>query len=288
MSDVAIREVDIHPTSKSPLADRRSGFRAILNRLRQFRYRYECPFCGVHLKRFLPFGLKFAVLREKQIVGGGYRENARCPSCGCIDRERLLYLYLRNETKLFEQPVRLLHVAPEARVAEVLHKLSHIEYVTADISGANVMTTMDITRIQFADDSFDAIICNHVLEHIIDDARAMSELHRVLKPGGWAILQVPISRLLDRTYEDFSIADTAAREAAFGQGDHVRIYGKDYPARLARAGFAVRIFQWTTRPDRFGGSRNRFGLNRDEFVFVGWKAGRTERTGGPAERDQLA
>lgn len=239
----------------------------------RFDRRLECPLCHGRLRQFLPFGLELPVLKELSVIGGGHRENALCPFCGCIDRERLLFLYLVHQTDIFRLPARVLHVAPEARVAEFMHKQATIDYVTADLTGSDVMFVMDITRIQFDDCSFDAIICNHVLEHVVDDARAMSELHRVLRPGGWAVLQVPISRGLARTREDFSITSAPEREAAFGQADHVRIYGSDYPARLERAGFEVDIFSWLSQPRRFGGRRNRFGLNPNECVFVGRKPG---------------
>ena len=130
---------------------------------------------------------------------------------------------------------------------------------------------MSVTKIPFSDDYFDAIICNHVLEHVVDDSKAMTELFRVLKPGGWAILQVPISMVLEETYEDFSIVDPQHREQAFGQADHVRIYAKDYETRLALAGFKVRIFDWTSEIDKFGGIKNTFCLNKCESVYLGYK-----------------
>jgi len=240
--------------------------------------RYQCPLCHVRLKRFLPFGQRLSILRDLEVVGGGYRENAQCPACGCIDRERLLFLYLLHQTDLLDRPARLLHVAPEARVSEFLHAQSNLDYVTADLSGERVMVAMDITKIQFAHDSFDAIICNHVLEHIVDDSKAMAELFRVLRPGGWAIVQVPISFRLRQSIEDSSITSAAGREAAFGQADHVRIYGQDYFARLMRAGFDVETICWISRRDVFGGRRNRFGLNPDERVFVARKPGSPKST----------
>ena len=143
----------------------------------------------------------------------------------------------------------------------------NVEYVTADIFKKDVLVKMNITDIQFPDDSFDAIICNHVLEHIIDDGKAMSELYRTLRPGGWAILQVPVSQVLTNTYEDFSITTMEGREEAFGQYDHVRIYAEDYQDRLAQAGFTVSVFKWVTEAEKFGGRRNFFGLNEEESVY---------------------
>jgi len=233
-----------------------------------FGLRYRCPFCKSHLRAFLPFGLDLPVLREKKVVGGGCRPNALCPICDSFDRERLLYLYLLHKTEIFTSATKLLHVAPEARVKEILSSRKNLDYLTADLSSKDVRIEMDITDIGFPDNSFDAIICNHVLEHIVDDRKAMTELRRVLKPDGWAIMQVPISLSLDKTYEDFSISTARGREKAFGQHDHVRIYAMDYEARLASAGFKVDVFKWVTEPKRFGGHGNRFGLNGDECVYV--------------------
>ncbi len=248
----------------------RPRLRAKYERLSYFGFRYKCPFCNSHLRTFLPFGVNFPVLKEKKVVGGGYRQNALCPICGSFDRERLLHLYLLHKTDIFEKPTKLLHVAPEAKLADILRVRANVNYLTADISPENVMVKMDITDIQFPDDSFDAIICNHVLEHIIDDGKAMSELYRTLKPGGWAILQVPISLTLEKTYEDFSLTTIRAREEAFGQGDHVRIYAQDYQDRLAQAGFKVNVFKWVTEAKNFGGRWNVFGLIEEECVyFVG-------------------
>ena len=120
---------------------------------------------------------------------------------------------------------------------------------------------MDITALPFPDGQFDWVICNHVLEHIEEDQKAMSELYRVLKPGGCALLQVPISRKLEITYEDFNIQSPEEREKHFGQNDHVRVYGNDYPKRLKSAGFEVEEIIPTP-------SQKKFGLNPKEVVFI--------------------
>lgn len=164
--------------------------------LRSFYYvgsRYECPFCSGHFRKLLPAGLNNKVLKD--VVGGGYRLNAQCPRCNSGDRERLIYWYIKNKTDLLftNNNIRLLHVAPEKNLQKVLSLKSNIDYISADLKSPSVMVKMDITNIKYEDNYFDVIICNHVLEHIPDDHRAMSELYRVLKPNGWAILQVPIS-----------------------------------------------------------------------------------------------
>lgn len=233
--------------------------------------RYQCPLCGAHLRTFRPFGGRSQAFASLQVVGGGYRRNARCPICRCLDRERLVYLSLPRITDVFEKHTRLLHVAPERQLSAKLKNQRTIDYLTADLHSTTVMMNMDISTIQFPNDHFDGILCNHVLEHVVDDREAMAELYRVLRPNGWAILQVPISMALDRTYEDFSITTPAAREAAFGQHDHVRVYARDYKDRLENVGFKVTVFHWTTRVHDFGGSENRFGLNEREAVYLATK-----------------
>lgn len=252
-------------------ASHTSTFRLACAKLLYWGRRYRCPLCGSSLRRFAPFGGTVAVFASLQVVGGGYRPNARCPICGCLDRERLVYLSLLRFTDAFTHHTRVLHVAPERQLSEILKNQGTIDYLTADLHSTQVMVKMDIATIQVPDGHFDGIICNHVLEHVVDDRRAMAELYRVLKPTGWAILQVPISLALDRTYEDFSITTPAAREIAFGQHDHVRIYARDYTDRLEDAGFKVNVFRWTTSVHDFGGPGNRFGLNEREAVYLATK-----------------
>ncbi len=146
---------------------------------------------------------------------------------------------------MFTEPVKLLHLAPEKPLMDLFIKQNNIDYLTADLNPEQVMVKMDITAIQYPDNIFDAILCNHVLEHIPDDRKAMRELYRVLKPGGWAILQVPVSKILEQTYDDITITSPQDREKYFGQKDHVRIYGKDYTQRLKEAGFTVDAYKWT-------------------------------------------
>lgn len=232
------------------------------------RYRgrkYYCPVCRSHTRLQQPLGFDFPVIVEKQIVGGGIR-TALCPVCASSDRIRLLYLFLQNKTPLFTDKIRLLHFAPEPALQQIIEKYRNVNYLTADLYQENVMEKIDITAIPHPDNSFDAVLCNHVLEHIPDDAKAMSELYRVLKPGGWAILQVPFSKVLDKTFEDPTVTSEAERERVFGQKDHVRIYGKDYPARLRAAGFRVTPFDWTTAEDA-SFKKSGLNLNPQEPVF---------------------
>jgi SAM-dependent methyltransferase len=251
--------------SRSALA--RSWLRKACKRMAFFGFKYQCPLCNSRLRMFLPSGRKSPVLDEKHVVGAGRRQNALCPVCGSLDRERLVFLYLASKTDVFEGRRTLLHVAPEERLSLALRSASGVTYLSADIASREAMVNMDVTAIGLPSSSLDVVICNHVLEHVVDDARAMAELYRILKPGGWAIVQVPISPTLVATYEDFSITSMAGRKRAFGQEDHVRIYGRDYEERLKRVGFEVRGFEWLSEAESFGGRRNVFGLNPSETVY---------------------
>lgn len=229
-------------------------------------YRYICPVCGAKVRKLLDCYYHFPVIFEKQIVGATPGP-VLCPVCRSLERTRLLYLYLEQCTDFFQRPQHVLHFAPEKMIELRGRKVSGPGYVTGDLFPAGLMVRVDITEMQFPDNSFDSIICCHVLEHVPDDRKAMRELYRVLKPGGWAIVQVPISLVLDKTYEDFSITSEAAREQAFGQNDHVRIYGADYKNRLEEAGFRVTVFRWTDSPEKFGGNKNKFALNEKEAIY---------------------
>jgi len=234
-------------------------------RIFYFGFKYICPLCHSSVRCLFPLGLNLPVLNEKKIIGGGYRL-AMCPVCGSSDRERLLYLFLHQRTNIFSENIRLLHIAPEKNLKRIFANCRNINYLTADLNPEEVMVKMDVTGIQYPDDTFDAVICNHVLEHIIDDSKAMKELLRVLKPGGWAVLQVPVSLTLEKTFEDATVITPEERQKAFGQKDHVRIYGKDYPQRLRESGFIVYEFKWKEYPV-FGGTQNKYVLNKDETIY---------------------
>ncbi|MDX5321408.1 MAG: methyltransferase domain-containing protein [Bacteroidota bacterium] len=187
----------------------------------------ECPICNHHFRSFLPYG---TVKR---------RDNVLCPSCLSLERHRLLWLFLREKTNFFTEKTDLLHIAPEQCFYKRFRKMENINHLTADLESPLADVHMDIHEMPFETNRFDAILCNHVLEHVEDDAKAMSELYRVLKPGGWAIMQVPLDDTRETTYEDPSITRPEDREIHFWQKDHVRLYGLDYPKKLEKAGFRV-------------------------------------------------
>ncbi|MBS1950219.1 MAG: class I SAM-dependent methyltransferase [Bacteroidetes bacterium] len=185
----------------------------------------ECMVCTHQYKKFLPYG-RIRV-----------RENALCPNCLSLERHRLMWLYLKNKTNFFSDRLKVLHIAPEPCFIKPFEKQHGENYITADIESPLAKVKMDIHQIPFGENHFDVVLCNHVLEHVRDDIKAMTEIHRVLKPGGWAILQVPFfSPMNDHTFEDNSITDPRERERIFGQDDHVRKYGRDYPQRIAQSG----------------------------------------------------
>lgn len=188
----------------------------------------ECPVCGAHYRRFLPYGYVAS------------RPHALCPSCLALERHRLLWLYLTRETDLPTARPRTLHIAPEVCLMRHLRPLfatAPERYVTADLESPLADLHFDVQRIPLDDASFDAVICNHLLEHVADDRQALRELHRVLRPGGWGILLSPVERDRAHTYEDDTITDPDERTRIFGQYDHRRIYGADYADRLREAGF---------------------------------------------------
>lgn len=188
------------------------------------RQRY-CPVCDRFSGAFLEFG------RKK-------RPDARCPRCGSLERHRLVWRYFERCTDLFDGRLkRVLHVAPETCFAPILARAIGDGYVTADWSRPGVMMRMDVCAMPYPDDTFDIAYCSDVLEHVVDDHRAMGEFHRVLKADGWAVLLVPVT--VARTVEDPSVIDPAERRRRFGQEDHVRRYGPDFADRLRQAGFLV-------------------------------------------------
>jgi hypothetical protein len=197
----------------------------------------ECPYCGWRGTHFLPGGAEI-------------RKNARCPRCGSLERHRLYYLYLKQILPK-DKPLQVLHFAPEKIITGLFKSYKNINYLSTDPGPLKAMEKIDITNIPYPENSFDVIFCSHVLEHIPDDKKAMLEIYRVLKPGGFSILQVPIKDVfngikIETTYEDPSVTDPVERKMVFGQEDHVRIYGRDYEQRLANAGFQVKV-------DKFAG-----------------------------------
>lgn len=221
-----------------------------------------CPICKATYSLFGHYGLE-------------QRENARCHNCGSLERDRLIFLFLKEKLAFFKNnssKIRVLHFAPEKPFYQLFTNLNQIDYTPCDLfpeiypyKGETRITKVDITQIPFEDNSFDFILCNHVLEHVIDDRKAMKELVRVLNKNGNGIFQVPIDYQRETTYEDFSITTPKEREKAFGQDDHVRWYGKDYVLRLQDAGFKVNEDDFITnfsKEELF-----KYGLTPKELIY---------------------
>ncbi|MCF6246339.1 MAG: methyltransferase domain-containing protein [Desulfobacula sp.] len=212
----------------------------------------ECPVCGKHYRKFLPYG-----------VQGG--DNRLCPSCLSLERHRLIWLYLKKKTGFFTDKLSVLHIAPEQPFIKRFEKMPNLEYITADLESPIAKVKMDIKDMPFEDNSFDVLLCNHVLEHIDDELKATKEIYRVLKPGAWAILQVPLDSSLERTYEDLSITDPKEREKHFGQYDHVRLYGRDYPERLQKSGLIVKADDFVNTFSKE--EIERYRLDKEEKIY---------------------
>ena len=219
--------------------------------------KYTDPIDGKSFRKFLPYGY------EEQ------RPNVLSPSTLSLERHRLIWLYLKNETDFFSSRLKVLHMAPEQCFLSLFKKQKNLDYTSADLYSPIVDVKADILDLPFEDNSFDVILCNHVLEHIEDDHRAMSELYRVMKSGGIGIFQIPQDLNLKKTYEDFSITSPEERSIHFGQYDHVRIYGKDYFDRLRSVGFEVKEVNYskTLTPEII----NKYRLVKDEILPVCYK-----------------
>ena len=233
--------------------------------------RRYCTICESHFPQFSWAGRDVPILNELCVVGAG-RRRAVCPVCRSLDRDRLLYAYLSANLIRRNGPIQLMHFAPEPALRSILSKLPNVAYTSADLTRKDVTLNLDIRNLHNIEDQrYSLVICNHVLEHIDDDARALSELYRILAPGSQAILQVPFSRQIENTLEDPSIIAPDERRKHFGQRDHVRIYQlDDYLRRVSNAGFDVTLEPATKLADQR--SCEELGLNPDEPLVVARKS----------------
>ncbi|MBW8358212.1 MAG: class I SAM-dependent methyltransferase [Weeksellaceae bacterium] len=215
------------------------------------------PIDGRSYRKFLPYGY------------GKQRDNALSPGTLSLERHRQMWLYLQNETDFFTKNYKVLHIAPEQEFLRKFRKMKNLDYTSADLFSPIVDVKADILDLPFEDESYDVIFCNHVLEHIVDDRKAMSELYRVMKKGGWGIFQVPMKNSLEKTYEDFSIKDPKERQKHFGQYDHVRWYGMDYFDRLQSVGFQTDANFYSRKFPVH--ERQRFGLMENEILPLVFK-----------------
>lgn len=212
------------------------------------------PIDGRGYRKFFPYG-----------YGEQQRENALSPGTNSLERHRLLWLYLQ-ETDFFTAPHKMLHIAPEQCFYGRFKKMKNLDYTTADLESPLADVKLDVQDMPLEDDTYDVVFCNHVLEHVPDDKKAMREILRVLKPGGMAIIQVPLNPSYETTKEDPTITDPEERHRLFGQYDHVRMYGNDYPNRLKEAGFKVTAVDFGKKLART--DFEKYALPKNEILYV--------------------
>ncbi len=218
-------------------------------------HNYVCPICNINLRKFLP----------SIFINGSNPNEFICPKCKSLNRQRLLYLYLKYKTVFFSRQIKLLHMAPEPCLYGAFKSMKNIDYVSSDLSSP-AMIKVDITDMPYKNNSFDVILCSHVLEHIVEDQKAIGELFRILKMGGWAIIQSPIDFKRQKTFEDSTILSPSEREKNFGLPDHVRIYGLDYKDRLEKSGFVVNVDGCVKHLN--GDLVKKFGLDKNESIYL--------------------
>lgn len=217
--------------------------------------KYEDPINGKHYRKFLPYGYS----------GIAKRSNVLSPGTMSLERHRLLWLFLKERTDFFTASYKMLHIAPEQCFYKIFRSMPDLDYITGDYNSPIADVHFDLHHAPFEDNSFDVIFCNHVLEHVENAEQCMSELYRIMKPGGWGIFQVPIDMSRELTLEDKSITSPRDRELYYWQKDHLRLFGLDYGAKLADAGFSV-------TEDEFAKTfseeeADRYRINRSETIY---------------------
>lgn len=237
----------------------------LFNPIRSIPYRgagVECPCCGGRFRRFMDNP------RDK-------RREAMCPRCEAMERHRLLMHFMMHRTNFFSAKLKVIDFAPMYAMMRRFKALPNLDYLSVDLSLAWVDQRVDITRIPHPDQSFDAVVCYHVLEHVPDHRKGMEELFRVLRPGGWGIIQPPVDMNRADTLEDPAIASPGDRLRMYGHSDHKRLYGRDYSGMLEETGFKVEIIPYL---DTFSGDeKRRFGLVQqsgladDRHIFLSTK-----------------
>lgn len=216
----------------------------------------ECPVCERSFSKFLSYGSDIA-----------HRENVLCPYDLTLERHRLMWLYLRDVSNFFTaEKLNVLHIAPEQCFHQRFKEQKNLNYLTGDLVSPIADMHFDLHSIPLEDNRFDVVFCNHVMEHVDDALQCMRELHRVMKPGGWGIMQVPQDFSRETTYEDKSITTPEDREKHYWQKDHVRLFGRDYPQWLEKAGFEVTAFNKESKYDEK--MIERYRLQKEEILYI--------------------
>lgn len=236
--------------------------------------KYICPICGFRSQDLGVLGQDGPAIAKYHPIAMGMREG-KCFRCGATDKEKLVWLYLRQEYGvLSKRNIKVLHMAPERETAKRLKRLFGRNYIAGDFftedyirNYPNYVRKMDVCDLPFEDNSFDLVICNHVMEHLSDDRLGMRELYRVLKPGGTAIIQAPLSLQLEKTLEDPACNTEELRYLEYGQSNHLRLYGIDYKERLVESGFHVEYFDFPKE------IKQQYGLAEKEYIHLCFKQG---------------
>ena len=215
--------------------------------------KFEDPINGKTYRKLLPYG------RLKP------RENAIAPDSLSLERHRLMWLFLKNKTNFFTDNLKFLHIAPEYCFIKIFKGMKNLDYLTADLISPWADVKMDVHDIPFEENTFDIVICNHVLEHVDDADKVMKEFYRVMKSGGWGIFQVPIDYNNSVTIEDRSVTDPRERERLYWQSDHLRLFGRDYGDKLTAAGFKVTESNFINEIDPK--LVERYALDKNEIVY---------------------
>ena len=215
--------------------------------------KFEDPINGKTYRKLLPYG------RLKP------RENAIAPDSLSLERHRLMWLFLKNKTNFFTDNLKFLHIAPEYCFIKIFKGMKNLDYLTADLISPWADVKMDVHDIPFEENTFNVVICNHVLEHVDDADKVMKEFYRVMKPGGWGIFQVPIDYNNSVTIEDRSVTDPRERERLYWQSDHLRLFGRDYGDKLTAAGFKVTESNFINEIDPK--LVVRYALDKNEIVY---------------------
>lgn len=216
----------------------------------------ECPVCEHHFSKFLSYGSDVA-----------HRENVLCPYDLTLERHRLMWLYLKDHSNFFTaEKLNVLHIAPEQCFHKRFKNQKNLNYLTGDLVSPIADMHFDLHNIPLEDNRFEIVFCNHVLEHVNDADQCMRELHRVMAPGGYGIMQVPQDFSRETTYEDPSIVTPEDREKHYWQKDHVRLFGKDYPDHLRKAGFTVQEFK---KEEHYSPELiERYRLSNSEILYI--------------------
>ena len=245
----------------------------VLHNLRIIYYKGEkftCPICDYQASSFLPYGRDNEAIKKYKIIPMGYRKNALCPKCYSKDRERLIYLFIKTllNNKLLNYNSKIIHFAPERAIEKNFFRKKFNNYLTADIEGNNVDFNLDLQNLNFTQSNFDLVICNHVLEHIEEDVKSLENIFKLLKPGGFAILQVPFSNLIDEDFSVTNLNNKYDRFKYYGQEDHVRIYSKNgFVNKIKNTGFELRIY----KSSEFFDKKNNLGLIENDEIFFAKK-----------------